>query len=356
MKVIDIDGYIGGLESDAEHIKSNMPKSGDVTIKINSGGGSVFEGFEMYNVIKDYTGGEVFVEIGALSASAASFLAMATPVKNIKVHKNSTFMIHMVSTLAVGNAKELEKEAQIMAQLDNLLVDIYAENNEVLGYDEIKEALEEETYYIGGQAIIDAGFAGSLIDSNEGGKASKKDAQAQIKEMLNRFKDEQVKSNFVNSATKYLDKKTKKNFKQNTKSKTTKQENKMDLNKLKAEHPGVYAKALADGVQSEKDRVNTWMKFVDSSPDEVAKGIVSGKAITQAEIIDLMEAKVTKKLNGEGLENLKNESPEPVTTKAPEKTEPKVEDEEGEKENSNPELEKFLAQQAERYGLKRDGK
>jgi len=56
------------------------------------------------------------------------------------------------------------------------------------------------------------------------------------------------------------------------------------------------------------------------------------------------------------LENLKNESPEPVTTKAPEKTEPKVEDEEGEKQNSNPELEKFLAQQAERYGLKRDGK
>jgi len=52
----------------------------------------------------------------------------------------------------------------------------------------------------------------------------------------------------------------------------------MDINKLKAEHPDVFAQVKALGTSEEKDRVGAWMVFVDVDAKAVSEGIKSDKA------------------------------------------------------------------------------
>ena len=54
MKIIELSGDVG-WEITAKSLKNKLPKdNSDVRLKIDSYGGSVFEGVRLYNVIKDY--------------------------------------------------------------------------------------------------------------------------------------------------------------------------------------------------------------------------------------------------------------------------------------------------------------
>lgn len=59
----------------------------------------------------------------------------------------------------------------------------------------------------------------------------------------------------------------------------------MDLEKLKAEHPALYAQVIAMGsemgVSAERDRVGAWMAFNDIDSEAVAKGIEDGANLSQ---------------------------------------------------------------------------
>lgn len=51
----------------------------------------------------------------------------------------------------------------------------------------------------------------------------------------------------------------------------------MILADFKAQHPGTYAEAVAEGVAKEQTRVQSWMVFNDVDPEAVAAGIEGGK-------------------------------------------------------------------------------
>ena len=70
--------YFGKGGVTAKGIASQLRDLGgnDVTIRINSPGGSVFEGLATYNQLKDYPGHKT-VKIDGLAASMASGVAMA---------------------------------------------------------------------------------------------------------------------------------------------------------------------------------------------------------------------------------------------------------------------------------------
>jgi len=93
MNEIVIDGVIGGWDVDAKEIVSQLTNmTGDVTIKLNSVGGSVIDGITIYNALKAYDKGEIIVEIGAVAASIASYIALAGDLTTAK--SNSVYMIH----------------------------------------------------------------------------------------------------------------------------------------------------------------------------------------------------------------------------------------------------------------------
>ena len=122
---------------------------GDITIRLNSGGGDVFEGIEVYNYLKSLDN-HITIEVTALAASAASIIAMAGD--EIKMCTGSTMMVHEASTIAWGNKADIQKVLNSLDTIDESLVSIYAERT---GADKetINGWIEGETWFTADEAI-----------------------------------------------------------------------------------------------------------------------------------------------------------------------------------------------------------
>jgi ATP-dependent Clp endopeptidase proteolytic subunit ClpP len=94
----------------------------DLEVEINSGGGSVFAGSEIYTALKSYKG-NVIVKIVGLAASAASVIAMAG--KKVMMSPTAQMMIHNVSSWAEGDYREMEHTAEILKNANNTIANAY---------------------------------------------------------------------------------------------------------------------------------------------------------------------------------------------------------------------------------------
>ena len=122
---IDIFGDIGGFGLDAETFiaEVNTAKGKELVLNISSLGGSVNDALQIHDFLASYPN-KVTAKITGLTASSATIIAMAA--KEILMSENSLFLIHNVWTpMAAGNAEELEKEAESLRQIDDLLINIY---------------------------------------------------------------------------------------------------------------------------------------------------------------------------------------------------------------------------------------
>ena len=162
MNEILIFGNIGRWEISASTVREQLNSmTGDVTIKIDSPGGSVFEGISIFNAIKEYDNGTVTIVIESMAASIASYIALAGDV--IKAHDNSTFMIHNAWTYTFGDGNELRKTADILDGLSSLIAKKYisktGKTKEI-----IKDAMDKESYYFGNE-ILDFRFCDEIIST-----------------------------------------------------------------------------------------------------------------------------------------------------------------------------------------------
>lgn len=94
----------------------------DLEVEINSGGGSVFAGSEIYTALKSYPG-NVTVKIVGLAASAASVIAMAG--KKVLMSPTAQMMIHNVSSCAEGDYREMEHTAEILKNANDTIANAY---------------------------------------------------------------------------------------------------------------------------------------------------------------------------------------------------------------------------------------
>ena len=148
--------------SDDDHINVETVSNelnaveGNITIRLNSGGGDVFEGIEIYNYLKSLDN-HITIEVTALAASAASIIAMAGD--EIKMCTGSSMMVHEASTIAWGNKSDIQKVLNSLDTIDDSLVSIYAERT---GADKetINSWIEEETWFTADEAI-EVGLADS---------------------------------------------------------------------------------------------------------------------------------------------------------------------------------------------------
>ena len=161
----DIGASRGFFDDDgvtAQAVKDQLDSmDGDVTIRINSMGGDVFEGHAIYNLIRHYQGGKKTVQIDGIAASAASVIAMAGD--EIVMPINAMLMIHDPFTMAIGNAEEMTKTAEILEQIKGTIVDVYA-NKVDIDKGRIAEMMSEETWLNADEA---EGFGFAVKDSNQ---------------------------------------------------------------------------------------------------------------------------------------------------------------------------------------------
>jgi ATP-dependent Clp protease protease subunit len=136
-------------------VKSQLDEmNGDVTVRINSPGGDVFEGFAIYNLLKEYDG-EITVKIDGMAASAASVIAMAGD--KVYMADNSLMMIHDPWTLAIGNSSDLAKTIELLDKIKDSIVSTYTTKSQV-EENIIFDWMAQETWFNAAEAI-ENGFA-----------------------------------------------------------------------------------------------------------------------------------------------------------------------------------------------------
>ena len=177
--VLDIDGEIvaerGWFTPDGACIAKDFRKAlkgvKNVTVRINSPGGDVMAGAEIYSALREHSmngKGTVTVIVTALAASAASIIAMAGD--RILMHPVAYMMIHNPWTIAMGDAKELRKTAKTLDVISEGLVSAYQIRT---GKDreELKKMLENETWMSAG-TCVEEGFADGIYGAEAGAAAS----------------------------------------------------------------------------------------------------------------------------------------------------------------------------------------
>ena len=116
----------------------------DVDIHINSGGGDVFAGFAIHNMLRN-TKGKKTVYIDGNAASIASVIAMAGD--EIVMPENAFIMIHRASSAVWGNAEDMKKLADTLEKIDAGIVASYMRNAvEGVTAEDFEEMMAEETW------------------------------------------------------------------------------------------------------------------------------------------------------------------------------------------------------------------
>jgi len=153
----DIGGWFGiTAESFVKEVKS-LGKVSNISLRINSNGGNVFDGLAIHNYLKSHEA-RVTVEVDGLAASIASIIAMAGD--EIRMADNAWMMIHDPWIVTGGTAKELRETADTMEGIRETLLDTYVARS---GHDRdaISNMMEEETWLNASDAV-EFGLASSI--------------------------------------------------------------------------------------------------------------------------------------------------------------------------------------------------
>lgn len=167
MHLYDEIGYFGVWPADVAAALSDI--KGDVEVRLNSPGGSVFDGITIYNTLKDHPG-QVGVVVDGLAASAASFVAMAADPGKLEIQPNGTVMIHKAWGACVGDDADMLATASVLVQQTANIADIYAGRGGRTAA-EYLELMAAETWAVG-QEAVDLGLADRVRDAKAGGGAA----------------------------------------------------------------------------------------------------------------------------------------------------------------------------------------
>lgn len=137
------------------------PEGEKLTVLINSGGGSVFAGDEIYSMLHDRD--DVEIKIQSLAGSAASVIAMAN---HSEISPVAMLMIHNVSMSgASGDYHDMKKNAEILQRMNEALAASYVAKTGK-DQDEILKLMDKETWLTANQAL-ELGFVDAIEGESE---------------------------------------------------------------------------------------------------------------------------------------------------------------------------------------------
>lgn len=242
----------------------NLPVS-QLTIKVKSNGGDVFEAFAIHDAIKALPA-RVTVDIVGASASAATIIAAAGD--RVRISENSRYLVHNAQTWSAGNKEALQKDVEMLESIDAQIVNTYIKRTGKSK--EQLEALMLQEKWMTAQEALEWGFVDEIIKE---------------KKVTNLIKDQMT------------------------------EEEKMEMEALKAENEALKAK-LAEYEQAEAEKQEKEME------EEINAAIEAGKIKADAKKTWIALAKIDRSSVKAAIETLPviARSPimdEPVTPVAP---------------------------------------
>lgn len=125
-----------------------------INLRINSPGGSVFDGIAIMNAIAGHPAA-VTAYVDGLAASAASFIAIAAD--SVVMRPGAEMMIHDAWGISVGNAEDMAAMAEQLDRTSGTLAQLYADKSGGTA-DEMRDLMRAETWFSADEAV-EAGLA-----------------------------------------------------------------------------------------------------------------------------------------------------------------------------------------------------
>jgi ATP-dependent Clp protease, protease subunit len=151
-------GYFGiaadKFVKDLDGIKSKV-----INLRVNSPGGSVFDGTTIYNALRAHPA-KVIAHIDGLAASIASVIVMGAD--EVRAADNAYLMIHDPWSIVMGGAMDMRKEADLLEKVGGTIAKTYAKKS---GQDEaeILALMAEETWLTAEEAM-ELGLVDSIYE------------------------------------------------------------------------------------------------------------------------------------------------------------------------------------------------
>lgn len=160
-------GYESGFycPDDVRNAINKLEPGEELLLEVNSIGGSVFGGNEIYSLLEGCSNPTRAV-IQSMAASAASYMIM--PCDRIEIHLPAQLMIHRASTYVWGNSEDMQQAQQMLDVTDGAILDTYCRRcGNRISRDELATMMENETYISSADAL-----RYGLVDSIVGGESA----------------------------------------------------------------------------------------------------------------------------------------------------------------------------------------
>jgi ATP-dependent protease ClpP protease subunit len=133
-----------------------------VHVRINSPGGSVFDGLAIYNALREHDA-HIITHVDGLAASMASLVALAGD--EVRMSENAFYMIHDPWTITIGDAKQLRKDAALLDKIGGTAAEAYRAKTKA-AIEQVQEWMSAESWFNGAEAL-ELGFVDALDNINE---------------------------------------------------------------------------------------------------------------------------------------------------------------------------------------------
>lgn len=271
----------------------NDMNDADVTVRVNSPGGSVFAGWGMIAKSKEYKGKMTIKVDGNASSMAAIFLLFH---KNVEALSVSTFTLHRASIFM-----PTPEDLLILDQINSDIRSAFEAKLDVAAFEKIAGVTMDE--FFNSKEVIDVNInAKQAKQIGLISKINELDAQA--------FTELSAKIAAISFGA------------ENTNKNNNQKPNKMNIEQLKNEHPAVFAQVIElgkkEGIIAERDRVGSWMAFGDVDFVAVKKAIVDGDTLSQTAMAEFSR----KSFAAQTIAKVEEESAGAVETESEKTTEP----------------------------------
>lgn len=147
----DNDGFFTA-SSDKSFVSEyrKISPNADITINLNSPGGSVNSAMTIRNLLAQHKG-KITCNVLGWAASAATFITSLANV-HVRMMQGAFLMIHNPLNVAMGNQHALRKQADNLELIANSMARIYADKSG-MDINEIKRLMDAETWFSAEDAV-----------------------------------------------------------------------------------------------------------------------------------------------------------------------------------------------------------
>ena len=146
-------GWFGDAYVDARSVRDALDNmEGDIFLDLDSPGGVLDTGTAIGGAVDDYrkAGNRVTARVRSLAASAATVPMVRSD--EILIDEIGAVMIHAPMVLAIGNATDLREMADRLERYETAMASMYEQRRSMTA-DAVREAMQDETFFVGEQAV-----------------------------------------------------------------------------------------------------------------------------------------------------------------------------------------------------------